>query len=85
MVRIIFFALIMILGACFVYFLIGRVNWHRSTPYAFLFLPIGLVAYYLEYPQTVLIASVAGLAFLVYGLVLEDGDSSNSEEVNRHE
>lgn len=85
MIRIIFFALVMILGACFVYFLLGSVNWHRSTPYAFLFLPIGLVTYYLEYPQTALIASVAGLAFLVYGLLIEDGDRSNNEEANGHE
>lgn len=85
MIRIIFFALIVIFAGCFVYFLLGRVNWHRSTPYAFLFLPIGLIAYYLDYQQTALIASVAGLAFLAYGLLMEDGDSNKNEEVNRQE
>ncbi|MEM7464959.1 MAG: hypothetical protein AAF362_19995 [Pseudomonadota bacterium] len=87
MIRIVFFALIAILAASFIYYLIGRVgrvNWHRSTPYAFLFLPVGLVAYYLDYQQTALIASVAGLAFLVYGYLAEDADSPE-EDSNRSE
>ncbi|MGI9400933.1 MAG: hypothetical protein ACR2O0_06740 [Rhizobiaceae bacterium] len=85
MVRIIFLALVVLIAVCLVYFLMNRINWRRSIPYAFLFLPVGMVAYYLDHMHTAIIASVAGLGFLVYGLLFEDSDDGSNEDAHKQE